>query len=138
MDEQSLMDRLRKIEALMARPGTRGEGVAAAEAHRRLVERLSSIEKSEPLVEHRFSLPDAWSRRLFIALLRRYELQPYRYRGQRYSSVTVKAGSTFVEETLWPEFTQMSNVLREHLLDVTERVIAEVLRQKSRDVEEVG
>mgnify|MGYP001619016112 CR=1 FL=1 len=43
MDEQALLDKLRKIEALIAQPGTRGEGRAAAEARRRLMERLAAV-----------------------------------------------------------------------------------------------
>lgn len=31
----------------------------------------------------------------------------------------------FVDETLWPEFLELSNVLQEHLTQITDRVIAE-------------
>jgi hypothetical protein len=30
-------------------------------------------------VEYQFSLADAWSRKVFVALLRRYDLEPYRH-----------------------------------------------------------
>ena len=41
-------------------------------------------------------MADDWSRQLFLALLRRYELKPYRYRGQRYTTVMVKVPKKFV------------------------------------------
>ena len=54
----------------------------------------------------RFTLADTWSRKLFLSLLRRYDLKPYRYRGQRRTTVMVKVPKPFVHETLWPEFRQ--------------------------------
>ncbi|HEY3321049.1 MAG TPA: hypothetical protein VGP72_11335 [Planctomycetota bacterium] len=136
MDERLLLEKLRKIEALIAQPGTAGEGAAAAEARRRLMERLSAIRKTDASVEYRFSIPDAWSRRLFLALLRRYGLQPYRHRGQRYSTVTVRAPKSFLEETLWPEFLEMSTTLKGYLDEVTDRVIGELFQQKPEEAGE--
>jgi hypothetical protein len=36
-----------------------------------------------PVAEMQFSMPDQWSRHLFVALYRRYGLKPYRYHLQR-------------------------------------------------------
>ena len=41
----------------------------------------------------------------------------------------------FVEETLWPEFEEFSRVLRTHLEEVTDRVIAEAVSPESQDEE---
>ena len=68
--EQQLIAKLRKIEALFSRPGTEGERQAAETASARIRARLHTLEKTEPIVEYRFSLADAWSRSLFIAVLR--------------------------------------------------------------------
>jgi hypothetical protein len=136
MDEQALLDKLRKIEALMAQPGTRGEGLAAADARRRLMERLAAVREADPPVEHRFGMGDYWQRNLFLALLRRYGLKPYRYRGQRRTTVMVRASRTFVAETLWPEFCEMSCTLQNHLDEITNRVIREIFEQKPEEAEE--
>ena len=76
MDEAKLREKLGKIEALFAGATTEGERVAAGEARRRIQMRLETIEKTEPLVEYKFTLADTWSRKVFMALLRRYDLKP--------------------------------------------------------------
>jgi hypothetical protein len=79
MDEAKLREKLQKIEALFAGATTEGERGAAAEARRRVQQRLASVERLDPPIEYRFTLADGWSRKLFVALLRRYDLKPYRY-----------------------------------------------------------
>jgi len=133
MDEAKLLDKLRLIEALFAGATTDGERVAAAEAKRRVQARLDEAKKVDPPVEFRFTVADAWSRRLFMALLRRYELNPYRYRGQRRTTVMVKAPRGFVNDTLWPQFQQLNGTLRTYLDEVTERVVGEVIHADSSD-----
>jgi hypothetical protein len=80
-------------------------------------------------------LPDGWAKSLFIALLRRYGLKPYRYPGQRRNTVMVRVTATFVNETLWPEFQEFYKSLRAHLEEVTNRVIAEAICKDASDVE---
>ena len=135
-EEQQLIAKLRKIEALFSRPGTEGERQAAETASARIRARLGSLGKAEPAVEFRFSLPDAWSRSLFVAVLRRHGLKPYRYHGQRRTTVMVKAAKSYVDETLWPEFQRLQAILHEHFERVTERVIARALGAEGGDVEE--
>ncbi len=138
MDEAKLREKLGKIEALFAGATTEGERVAAGEARRRIQMRLETIEKTEPLVEYKFTLADTWSRKVFMALLRRYDLKPYRYRGQRRTTVMVKVPRSFVDETLWPEFQQISSTLRTYLDEVTERIIADVIHADSSEAVEVA
>jgi hypothetical protein len=83
MDEASLLEKLRRIEALFAGATTEGEKIAAAEARRRIQGRLELLEKEAPPVEYRFRLDDPWSRKVFTALCRRYDVRTYRYRGQK-------------------------------------------------------
>ena len=90
-DEAALRDKLRKIEALFAGAATAGERAAAGAAADRIRAKLKEAEKREKPVEIRFSLPDPWSRQIFIALRRRYGLGPYRDRGMRRQSVIVRS-----------------------------------------------
>lgn len=136
MDETRLKERLALIEALFAGAATPGERMAAAEARRRILARLRATEGDGPPIEYRFTLADMWARKLFLALLRRYELRPYRYRGQRHTTVMVRAPRRFLEETLWPEYEQLSATLRTYLDEVTERVIAQALHADSSDAAE--
>ncbi|MBE2283585.1 MAG: hypothetical protein IAE77_09035 [Prosthecobacter sp.] len=125
MREQDLLDKLRKIERLHAGATTPGEKEAAADAIARIKRRLAEAAKVDRPVEYKFTLADGWSRKLFIALLRRYSLQPYRRARQRRNTVMVKVPRSFVEETLWPEFLELSEVLQQYLDEVTERVISQ-------------
>lgn len=135
-DEQALLDRLRKIEALFSRTDVAGERDAAAQAMAGILEQLRRVERTDPPVEYSFKLPDQWSRRLFSALLQRYGIKPYRYRGQRYTTVMARVPVSFVKTTLWPEFLELDKVLRAYLSDVTERVIRTGIFAGDSEVEE--
>ena len=69
--EARLRAKLRKIEALFAGAGTAGEKAAAGAAADRIRALLGNAAGSEAPEEIRCSVPDIWSRQLFIALCRR-------------------------------------------------------------------
>ena len=48
-----------------------------------------------------------------------------------------KVSKRFVDETLWPEFEELSKTLRAHLDEIAERVIADVVHQDSSEAKEV-
>ena len=133
-EEQRLIEKLRKIEGLFARSSTPGERVAAEHAAERIRQRLRQLEKVERATEFRFSLPDSWSRSLFVALLRRYGVEPYRYWGQRRTTVMARVTPTFATEVLWPEFQQLHQTLRDHLESVTHRVIRQAIHGSNAEV----
>jgi len=70
-------------------------------------------------------MADQWQRRLFLALCRRYGLEPYRYRGQRYTTVVLRAPRLFIDQTLWPEYLELQAALNAYLNEATERIIRE-------------
>jgi len=132
-DEARLLEKLRDIEALFAGATTDGERFAAAEARKRIQLRLKAMEEADPPVEYKFSVGDGWSAKLFMALCRRYDIKPFRYRGQRRTTLMARISKRFVDETLWPEYQQLSAVLRQHLDAVTERVIVAAIHQDTSD-----
>ena len=134
--EQELREKLRKIAALFEGATTAGERDAAAAALNRVRSALSAAEKSERSVEFSFRLPDCWNRRLFLALCRRYGLRPYRYPRQRHSTVVVRAPKSFVNQTLWPEYLEISRALDEYLNEATERIIRDEVFGDAEEVEE--
>jgi hypothetical protein len=138
MQEQDLIDKLRKIERLHAGATTPGEREAAADAMARIKKRLGEVERLEKAIEYRFKLNDDWSKKLFIALLRRYGLKPYRHARQRRTTVMVRVPRSFVNETLWPQYLELSTTLRDYLEDITDRVIAEGVHGDTQDEEVVA
>ena len=138
MEEAKLREKLARIEALFAGATTDGERVAAAEARRRIQLRLQAVEQNDPPVEFRLTVSDGWSRKVLLALLRRYELKPFRYRNQRRTTIMVKAPASFINETLWPEFQQISETLHTYVDQLTERVLADVFQVDGSDVPEVA
>jgi hypothetical protein len=134
--EQEIREKLRKIEALFAGAATAGERDAAEAARERIQRRLREYGRAERPEEWRFSLENPWSRKLFIALARRYGLNPYRRSGQRRTSVMVSAPRSFVEKTLIPEFEECNRVLVDHLDALAAEIIERALRSDTSDVEE--
>ena len=123
--EERLKEKLRAIEALFAGATTAGERDAAGRARQRIASRLAEL-RGHGEVEWQFTLTP-WSRRLLVALARRYGLQPYRYRRQRHTTLIVRASERFLKETFLPEYDKMCETLYEHLDEVTERVVAGAL-----------
>src|SRR6202035_2073499 len=100
--ESQLREKLRKIEALFAGASTAGERLAAEAAPERVRDRLAELGQRDPPIEMQFSMPDRWSRHLFLALCRRYGLAPYRYHRQRRNTIMVRAPKGFIEHVLCP------------------------------------
>jgi hypothetical protein len=123
--EQQLREKLRKITALFEGAATAGERQAAAAAIDRIRQALGAAVRNQPLPEIKVSLADQWQLRLFTALCRRYGLEPYRYKGQRYNTVIVRAPREFVDRTLWPEYVELMTALNAYLNEATERIIRE-------------
>ena len=130
-DEERLKQKLRAIESLFAGATTAGERVAADRARDRIAARLTEL-RNDTEVEWQFSLT-RWSRRLLVALARRYGLRPYRYKRQRHTTLVIRASERFLLETFLPEYDKMCETLYEHLDAVTERVLAEVLHGDQSD-----
>jgi hypothetical protein len=130
---EKLLERMRRVEALFARTDVAGERAAAGHALEAILEQLRRYQEQDPAVEYKFSMSDPWSRRLFMALARRYQLEPYRYRGQRHTTVMLRVSKSFVNDTLWPEFQELSKLLQSHLSQVTEQIIRESLNSSGSD-----
>lgn len=134
-EEARILEKLKRVMALFAGTDVEGERAAAEATALRLQQRLDTLRRSNPDSEYRFTISDPWSRRLLLALLRRQGLKPYRYRGQRYSTIMVKVSAAYVDEVLWPEYVQLDNILREYLEDITSKLISQAVYA---DVSEAG
>jgi hypothetical protein len=135
VDEARLIERLQRIEALHAGAATDGEREAAARGRERLQARLRELERDDPPEVHQFSLRDPWARRVFCALLRRCGIRPFRYPRQHRQTVMARVPRRFVEETLWPEFQEISRELTAYLEQATDRILQRVLEADGSDAE---
>ncbi len=134
--EQQLREKLRKISALFDAAATLGERNAAAAAIERVKKSLAKTAKIEQPIEIQFTLPDRWQRRLLSALCRRYGLEPYRYKRQRYTTVMLRVPRSFLDKTLWPEYLQLKDALDEYLNEATERIIREEVHRDTAEAPE--
>lgn len=75
MTRDELIEKISKVEALFKSTQSHGEMQAARGALERLQAQLAAV--PEPVVEFKFALTDPWKRQLFLALVRRHNLQPY-------------------------------------------------------------
>ena len=125
--EGTLVEKLRKLEALHAGTKIDGEREAARRAAERMRARLEELRSHGRDIVMLYRIHDAWNRKLFTALCRRYGLQPYRERGRRTTRLQVRAPKTFQDRTLWPEFLALSKELDAHLDELTDRVIREAI-----------
>ena len=134
VDDEELRAKLAKVEALFRRAGSPGERTAAAAAMERLHGRLAGPGGSrEPEVELQFSLPDAWSVSLFVAVCRKHGVRPYRYRRQRRTSVVVSAREREFNRVVWPEYSRLQTELESYFEDVTDHLISRVMGSDGDD-----
>src|SRR5258706_12426100 len=75
--ESQLREKLRKIETLFAGAGTAGERLAAEAALERVREGLAELGRQDPSIEMQVSMPDQWSRHLFLAFCGEYCMMPH-------------------------------------------------------------
>jgi hypothetical protein len=137
-DATDLREKLRKIEALFAGAATSGEREAAGAAADRIRAQLAAAIATEPQTELRFSIQDPWSRKLFVALCRRYGLRPFRYSRMRQQTIVVRGPRVFLETKLWPQFNELSGALHHYLNEVTERIIRDEVHRDAADADEVA
>ena len=102
--EDQLRERLKKVEALYFGATTAGERDAAEAAAERLKAKLEEASRRDPPIEMKFSLPDQWSVRLFIAFCRRYGIRPFRYPRQRSTTIMGRAPRRFIDAVVWRQF----------------------------------
>lgn len=136
-DPTLLREKLRKIEALFEGAATNGEREAAGAAAERVREQLRAAGATEPEIEMRYSIPDPWSRQLFIALCRRYGLRPFRFARMRRQTIVVRGPRSFLESKLWPHFCELDAALSSYLLSVTEKIIREDVHGDTGDADEI-
>ncbi|CAN5710972.1 hypothetical protein BH09MYX1_BH09MYX1_02280 [soil metagenome] len=127
--EGTLIEKLRKLEALHAGTKVDGEREAAARAAERIRERLAEMRSKEREEAWLYRMDEAWKRKLFVALCRRYGLKPYRERGRRYTTIQVRMPDAFRKQTFEPQFAAIAKEIAKEVDDLTERVLREAINE---------
>jgi hypothetical protein len=134
--------KLEQLETLAARATTEGERVAATRARGRVLQHLQDlqdippsganwdVEAAEP--HWQFRVPDEWSRRVLIAVLRSNDLQPYRRGGQRILTVCVQAPLGLLRMKVWPDYRDQAQALHLALATVANRFLETILQGQFR------
>ncbi len=128
MTEAELKRKLAAIEAMVRGAMTDGERAAA----QHVFDTFKQKTPDEVSQELAFTVHDVWARKLFMAMLRKVGLEPFRMRGQRRTTIMVHGRKSLVE-LIWKEFLDANQTLTEYLAEVTDRVIRESLGEMNED-----
>lgn len=130
---EALLEKIRKIEALIEGAKTEGEKNAAISARERLDKRR--IEELT-LEQKEFSLytQDNWHKKLLLAICRKYGIRPYRYKRQKYTTVMVTANEDFVTNVLWKEYLEYSAHLELLVEEITDDIISKIHKEEDEDI----
>ena len=134
MTREELIDKIAKVEALFSGTDSHGEKQAAGSALDRLKAQLAAA--PEPPTEFKIKIEDPWKRQLFVALCRRNDLHPYRLPRQRRTTVMVRITPSMMNQILWPQFVELSNLLHAYLDEATQDIIARSVHGDLSDAEE--
>ena len=113
-----IVDKIRKIEALIAGAKSDGERQAAEFARQRLQEKITA----QP-IEYTIRLHSRWEKKLFVAICNKHGLHTYRYMRQKYTTTMVRVAKPFMNLVLWPEYNKYASILHK----LTEAVIVRIL-----------
>lgn len=129
-----LLERIKKIEALINGATTAGEENAARSAKDRLLNKQSTIQAPDKLEEYRLYTSDSWHKKLLIAVCRKYGIQPYRYKRQKYTTVMVNINPNFLNEVLWPEYLEYSKHLEKLVEGITDDLIGKIHKHEEENI----
>jgi len=129
-----LLERIKKIEALIKGATTAGEKNAAISAKDRLLKKQPNLEINQDLVEYSLYTQDSWHKKLLIAICRKYGVMPYRYKRQKYTTVMVRINQDFLNNVLWPEYLEYSKHLEKLVEEITDNLISQIHKHEEEDI----
>lgn len=124
----NLVEKLRKIEALITGTKNQGERQAAQLAKQRLQGKIVV----QPL-EYTVRLQNTWKKKLFVAICQKHQLKTYRYARQKYTTTMLRVSKQFMDEILWPEFNKYNSMLEELLNEIMQDLISQIHQVKEED-----
>jgi hypothetical protein len=131
---EHLLEKIKKIEALIAGTTSQGEKQAAILAKERLLKKFPNLDAHKNTLEYRLSTPDTWHKRLLIALCRKYGINPYRYHRQKHTTIMVKINEDFLNQILWKEYIEYSNQLEDLIEGIMGSVIGKIYTHEDETI----
>ena len=130
---EKLLDKIRKVEALIEGAKTEGEKKAGISARNRLDKRRLEELGSETK-EYALYTQDNWHKKLLLAICRKYGIRPYRYKRQKYTTVMVNINESFLNNVLWKEYLEYSKHLEILVEEVTDNIIRKIHKDEEEDI----
>ena len=123
-----IVDKIRKIEALIAGAKSDGERQAAEFARQRLQEKITA----QP-IEYTIRLHSRWEKKLFVAICNKHGLHTYRYMRQKYTTTMVRVAKPFMNLVLWPEYNKYASILHKLTEEISTDLISKIHLVKEED-----
>ena len=130
---EGLLEKIKKIEALIQGAKTQGEKSAAILARDRINKRLIEEEKTQ-VKEYALYTQDSWHKKLLLAICRKYGVSPYRYKRQKYTTVMVRMNEKFLNNVLWKEYLEYSELLEKLVEEITDDIIGKIHKDEDEDI----
>ncbi len=131
---EHLLERIKKIEALIIGASTEGEKDAARTARERILKKYPELKIHKNPEEYRLSTSSQWNKKLLIAICRKYGVKPYRYHRQKHTTVMIKINQAFLTKVLWKEYEKHSMLLNELVEGITDELISKIHKHEDEDI----
>lgn len=131
---EHLLERIKKIEALIIGASTDGEKNAAITSKERILKKYPELEIHKNAIEYRLSTGSEWNKKLLLAICRKYGVKPYRYHRQKYTTVMVNMNEEFLTKILWKEYEEHSKILNELVEEITNDLISKIHKHEDEDI----
>jgi len=131
---ENLLEKIRKIEALINGASSEGEKNAAISAKERILNKNPHLEIHKDPKEYSLRTEGEWNKKLLLAICRKYGVKPYRYKRQKYTTVMVNINEEFLNEVLWKEYTEYSIHLNKLIGEITDNLISKIHKHEDEDL----
>lgn len=131
---EDLLERIKKIEALIFGAQTDGEKQAAISAKERILKKYPELEIHKNPKEYALYTQDNWHKKLLLALCHKYGVKPYRYYRQKYTTVMVRINEDFLNKVLWQEYQEYSAHLEKLVEEITDELISKIHKYEEEDL----
>lgn len=131
---ENLLEKIKKIEALIQGASTDGEKSAAISAKERILDKHQYLEIHKDPKEYSLRTEGQWNKKLLLAICRKYGVNPYRYKRQKYTTVMVNINEEFLNKVLWKEYTDYGDQLNRLVEEITDDLISKIHKHEDEDI----
>lgn len=89
--------------------------------------KLKDISHLEEIYEIIVNTKTDWNRQIFLALCEKYNLEPYRYKGEKKTTIKLETTMDFMENILWPDYKKFTKIYHKSMEDILKKCIEKIL-----------